>query len=388
MFLSTLLVAALAGPLQDDAPPAPAPVQTTASGLQYQVLKEGDGGLHPKMGDTVTVHYTGTLVDGTKFDSSYDHPGAKPAQFKIGQVIPGWNEGLALMTKGAKFKFTIPGDLAYGAAGRPPKIGPDATLLFDVELVDFVPGPKLPEFVAGNPDNQKKTESGIVYEVLDEGEGDPPDSSTTCEMTYAFWSPEGQLLDCSHQQGQTMKASCDQMSLPFLKEAPMLMKPGSRVRFEVPAELAFGDRAMPGLPAGSTTIWEIELLRAIAPLPVPEFVSADEMTLTKTASGLEYEMLRDGEGTAPKMGQEVTVHYSGWLTDGTPFDSSYGRGEMTSFKLGQVIPGWNEGLQLMKPGSMYRFVIPANLAYGARGAPPKIGPGETLIFLVELKPNE
>ncbi len=389
MFLTSLLAVTLAAPPPQEGAEAASepPVRTTSSGLAYQVLKEGDGGERPKMGDTVTVHYTGTLEDGTKFDSSYDYPGGQPAQFKIGQVIPGWNEGLALMSRGAKFRFTIPSDLAYGPRGAPPKIPPNATLLFDVELLDFTPGPKLPEFVAGTPENQSKTESGIVYEVLEAGDGEPPAADVTCEMNYAFWTEDGRLLDCTQQREQTVKASCEQMTLPFLKEAPQLMKPGSRVRFEVPSELAFGDRAMPGLPAGSTTVWEIELLRVIEPLPIPEFVPVDGMTLQATDSGLRYEMLRDGEGASPKMGQEVSVHYAGWLTDGTLFDSSYGRGETASFRLGQVIPGWNEGLQLMKPGALYRFVIPSDLAYGKRGSPPKIGPDQTLIFLVELQPT-
>ena len=106
--------------------------------------------------------------------------------------------------------------------------------------------------------------------------------------------------------------------------------------------------------------------------------------LTKTASGLQYRVIKgEGKGDSPTVGQRVTVHYVGWLTDGKMFDSSYSRSEPASFELGRVIPGWNEGLQLMKPGNTYLFVIPGKLAYGARGAP-GIPPDATLVFHVEL----
>ena len=105
--------------------------------------------------------------------------------------------------------------------------------------------------------------------------------------------------------------------------------------------------------------------------------------LTKTASGLEYKVVKEGTGDMPTAADTVTVHYTGYLTDGTKFDSSVDRGEPASFPLGQVIKGWTEGVQLMKIGSKYRFKIPSDLAYGdngSRGIPPKA----TLVFDVEL----
>ncbi len=117
---------------------------------------------------------------------------------------------------------------------------------------------------------------------------------------------------------------------------------------------------------------------------VPAFSMPAKDALKTTASGLQHELVKEGTGRTPKSTDTVTVHYAGWLTNGTAFDSSYKRGETTSFPLNRVIAGWTEGLQLMKEGGTSKFVIPANLGYGARGAPPVIGPNATLVFQVEL----
>ena len=108
-------------------------VKTTTSGLQYEVLKEGDGPM-PKAEDQVEVHYTGKLIDGTVFDSSVDR--GVPATFGVTQVIPGWVEALQMMKAGSKWRLFIPSNLAYGPNGAPGSpIGPNATLIFDVELL-------------------------------------------------------------------------------------------------------------------------------------------------------------------------------------------------------------------------------------------------------------
>ena len=115
-----------------------AEVETTASGLQYEVIETGDGA-SPTAQDIVKVHYKGTLIDGTEFDSSYKRD--QPAQFALSRVIPGWTEGIQLMTVGSKYKFYIPQDLAYGPSDKG-SIPPFSTLIFEVELLDIPEKPQ------------------------------------------------------------------------------------------------------------------------------------------------------------------------------------------------------------------------------------------------------
>lgn len=231
----------------------------TASGLQYVEVLKGDGPV-PKEGEIVSVHYQGTLEDGTEFDNSYTR--GQPFSFALGRgmVIPGWDEGIGLMNVGGKAKLIIPPELAYGSSGAGSVIPPHATLIFDVELVEILPG------------------------------------------------------------------------------AP-----------DAPREVAAAD-----------------------------YVTTD--------SGLQYHDFVVGEGASPEAGKQVAVHYTGWLQDGTKFDSSLDRGQPFVFALGvgSVIQGWDVGVAGMKVGGQRQLVIPPELGYGEQGAGSVIPPNATLVFEVEL----
>lgn len=234
-------------------------MNTTDSGLQYFIEEKGSGAV-PQEGDVVQVHYTGKLADGTIFDNSYEYE--RPLTFAVGKgmVIPGWDEGIGLLSVGSKAKLIIPPALAYGEFGAGGVIPPNATLYFEVELLDILPG-----------------------------------------------SPES------------------------------------------PTKVAEAD-------------------------------------YTTTVSGLKYFDFAEGDGPLPEDGQVVSVHYTGWLEDGSKFDSSLDYGTPFIFPVGQkyVIPGWDEGIASMKVGGKRQLVVPAELAFGDEGAGEVIPPDATLIFEVEL----
>jgi peptidylprolyl isomerase len=242
---------------------APGTIQNLPSGLQYIEFEKGQGPA-PQVGQVVSVHYRGTLEDGTEFDNSFTR--GQPIDFPLGVgfVIPGWDEGIALMNVGGKARLIIPPELAYGEQGAGGVIPPNATLTFDVELVEMLPG--------------------------------SPESPT----------------------------------------------------------------------------------------------SVDDAGYVTTPSGLKYHDFVVGDGPVVQAGQQVIVHYTGWLLDGTKFDSSLDRGQPFVFVLGagQVIAGWDEGLSTMRIGGKRQLLIPPELAYGPQGAGGVIPPDATLIFEVELLGTE
>jgi FKBP-type peptidyl-prolyl cis-trans isomerase len=341
------------------------------------VLTEGRGGQKPRRGDKVKVHYTGWLTDGKEFDSSRRR--GEPASFVVGGVIEGWNLALGEMTPGARWKITIPPDLGYGASAVGP-IPAGSTLIFDVELIEVH---AVPAFRKLDPAATKTLPSGLKCQVLDPGRGTALAETEVFELAYTIFSDKGESLECSEITGQNIKGRKDTMVLPFLKEAPFLVSEGGEVLLEVPPDLAWGGRTAGKIPPNSTTFWDLRLVRIHRPLPAPAFEMPPEDKLEKTASGLKIRIVKPGEGASPAMGDDVVVHYAGWLTDGTPFDSSYSRAEPATFKLGEVIQGWNEGLQRLKPGGNAWLVIPPGLGYGGRGQG-KIPPNSTLVFRVEL----
>ena len=185
-------------PPPPDVAAPPADAVKTASGLASKVLVPGTGTDHPGQNDTVKVNYTGWTTDGKMFDSSVAplQPGrkAQPLTIPLARVIPGWTEGIQLMVVGEKRRFWIPEELAY--KGRPG--APAGMLVFDVELLDFTPGPKPPADVAAAPADAEKTKDGLATKVTQPGTGKAhPQPNDGVRVNYSIWQPDGKLLDAS-----------------------------------------------------------------------------------------------------------------------------------------------------------------------------------------------
>ena len=237
------------------------------------------------------------------------------------------------------------------------------------------------------------TDSGLQYQVLEEGPdgGATPVSTDLVVVHYVGTLKDGVEFDSSRARGAAATFPLNQV-IPAWTEGVQLMSEGDRYRFFVPPQLAYGERgAGQAIGPNEALIFDVELIKVQNPeknlAAATAFLEANgkKEGIKTTDSGLQYEVITEGpsEGASPTAANTVKVHYAGTLINGTEFDSSYKRGEPIEFPLGGVIPGWTEGLQLMKPGDKFRLFIPPNLGYGVRGSGP-IGPNEALIFEVEL----
>ena len=239
-----------------------------------------------------------------------------------------------------------------------------------------------PADVGAPPTDASTTESGLAYKVIRKGTGTKhPTKTSEVEVHYTGWQTDGKMFDSSHKRNRTAEFPLNRV-IPGWTEGVQLMVEGEKSRFWIPEELAYKGR--PGAPSGML-VFDIELV-SIKPsdserFPAPKDVSAPPADAKRTASGLAYKTLEAGTGAAhPEASSRVKVHYTGWQTDGTTFDSSYKKGRPSAFPLNGVIAGWTEGVQLMVEGEKTRFWIPEDLAY--KGRPGR--PSGMLVFDIEL----
>jgi FKBP-type peptidyl-prolyl cis-trans isomerase len=248
-----------------------------------------------------------------------------------------------------------------------------------------------PPDVAAAPADATKTASGLASKVLTKGTGTAhPAPSDKVKVNYTGWTTDGKMFDSSVVRNEPATFGVGDV-IPGWTEALQLMVTGEKRRVWIPANLAYGARGMPGIPANSPLTFDVELLDITAtpkPPPVPADVAAAPPNATKTASGLAYRILspsKDPSAPKPTATSVVTVNYSGWTTDGKMFDSSITRGQPATFPLNHVIKGWTEGLQLLKVGDKARLWIPGPLAYDDPSHPKRPGaPAGMLVFDVEL----
>jgi FKBP-type peptidyl-prolyl cis-trans isomerase len=238
--------------------------------------------------------------------------------------------------------------------------------------------PPVPPDLTAPPADAQKSATGLISKTIVPGAGDEKAEATDIvTVQYTGWGPDGKMFDSSVPRGPATFPLA--RVLPGWRECLLLMTVGETRRCWVPQ--ALGYRGAAGRPTG-TTVFDIQLIetRRSPNIPPPD-VAGPPSDAKRTASGLAYKVLKVGVGgRKPQAWNRVTVHYTGWTTDGKMFDSSVTRGNPTTMSLDEVIKGWTEGVQLMVEGERTRFWVPENLAY--KGEPG--GPRGMLVFDIEL----
>ena len=232
-----------------------------------------------------------------------------------------------------------------------------------------------PPDVAAPPADATKTASGLATKVLTSTTSkDRPGKDDLVMVDYTGWTTDGKMFDSSVARGKPSTFGVARV-IPGFSEGLQLMAIGEKRRLWIPEALAY--KGQEGRPKGMLVF---DVLLVAMPNRAPSDVKAPPGDAKKTPSGLAYKVLKAGTGgRKPKASNQVTVHYTGWTTDGKMFDSSVVRGQPATFALDGVIKGWTEGVALMVEGEKTRFWIPEKLAYEGKQAPYGL-----LVFEVEL----
>ncbi|MDA8018622.1 MAG: FKBP-type peptidyl-prolyl cis-trans isomerase [Thermoanaerobaculia bacterium] len=242
---------ALSQTAPDDLTAPPEGAERTESGLVTRVLETGNGDVHPGKEDLVRVHYTGWTSDGEAFESTAERE--SPPTLPVGLLIPGWSEGLGLMVEGETRRMWIPESLAFaGEEGRPA-----GTLVFDVELVELIDVPEMPDDVAAPPAEAEVTKSGLASVVLRPGDGgEHPKARSRVQVHYTGWTTDGEMFDTSIKLQRPVWFKLTEVIRGW-KEGIQLMTRGEVRRFWVPEKLAY--KGARGKPEGML-VFEVELL--------------------------------------------------------------------------------------------------------------------------------
>jgi len=364
---------------------------STAQNVGIKTLKAGNGDPVKKK-QLVQVHYTGWLTDSTKFDSSRDR--GEPLEFVlgVGQVIMGWDIGIEGMKPGEIRSLKIPASLAYGNEAVGP-IPANSDLLFEVELIGAQKSLEPDTLLNPSALKWKTLQPGI--EIFDEKEGTGKALHAGMELTFHYtgWLSNGYKFGSSKDLGKSEKTVLGMRKLVKGLEIGLESLKQGGVRWaRLSPSMAYGPTAMSNIPANSTLIFRVQadfvLFDEELAASMDFFPNAQSIKWQNGQEGLKYFIEKEGKGNPVKSGDVIKAHYTGWLSDGTKFDSSRDRGEPISLELGagRVIRGWDLGLVGMKPGEKRLLLIPPGLGYGSRGGGP-IPPDATLIFVVELVGN-
>ncbi|KAI3772846.1 hypothetical protein L6452_04040 [Arctium lappa] len=362
-------------PTYDDAPPVTLKVgeekEIGKQGLKKKLLKEGEGWETPENGDEVEVHYTGTLLDGTRFDSSRDR--GTPFKFTLGQgqVIKGWDHGIKTMKKGENALFTIPAELAYGESGSPPTIPSNATLQFDVQLLSWVSVKDICK------------DGGIFKKIVKKGEKwENPKDLDEVLVNYEVRLEDGTLVAKSDGVEFTVK---DGHFCPALSKAVKTMKKGEKVILTVKPQYGFGEKGKQAsgnegqVPANAT----LQITLELESWKTVSNITTDKKVVKK--------ILKEGEGyERPNEGAVVQVKLVGRLQDGTIFmKKGYDDTEPYEFKTDEehVIDGLDRAVITMKKGEVAILTIEPEYGFGSTESKQELAvvpPNSTVSYEIEL----
>ncbi|MBR3070781.1 FKBP-type peptidyl-prolyl cis-trans isomerase [Fibrobacter sp.] len=376
--------------------------------FKVEVLKNGDG--DPiRAGQLIQVHYKGylaadsALVNQAATDTTVEVPyfansyySGVPLEFTIGigQVIEGWDKGLVGMQVGEIRKLSVPSVMAYGDNSLE-GIPANSDLMFVVELVHAEKPLDADKFPA-DVEKMKWRDLGRGLKIYDEkvGTGKLNAAGNTIKVHYTGWLLSGRKFGSSKDLGKPLEAVMGAGKMIKGWEAGLEgMREGGVRWLRIPPAQGYGAMAFTMIPPNSTLLFRVELVSSdVDPDLAAKMDFFPDTTLLKYengSEGLRYAIVKQGEGEPARSGHRAIVHYTGWMVNGYKFDSSRDRGQPFAFELGagNVIRGWELGVQGMLPGEKRILVVPPGLGYGSRGAGPIPG-GATLIFAVEYLGEE
>lgn len=230
---------------------------TTASGLRYKITSPGAG---PKLNgdDVIKVHYRGMFTDSSKFDASYDRGVPLWVAIGKGMVIPGWDEGLSLLSLGDKASFYIPSHIGYGPNGMGQLIPPNADLLFEVEIMEVVGPYRLTD------EQFEEKEEGLKIGMWEAGTGQQVKEGDVVDVHYVVYLPDGSLLDASHMKMQPYRFKVGEgqvvrgwdLAMPHLKV-------GDKARLSIPSNIGYGDEPGGRIAPGTTLTFDVEIMGVV-----------------------------------------------------------------------------------------------------------------------------
>ena len=408
--------------------------QNKETGLFYKIFSTNTDTSVAHVGDLMSVFMTYRTMN----DSTFGHAQAEPYQIPMventysGDVF----DALAMLHPGDSATFIMNADSFFTktvGAPRPLFLDSGSTFYLDVHMVDVMSKEEMELEDQKRAAQMQENEKQVIAQYLNEnnitvapdamglyiiegkkGKGAQVEVGKFIEADIIATALTGDKFIDTYVEGKpyTLEVGTAQLGMGF-EQAILEMKAGGKLTLIAPSSQAFGERGIQGyIPPYSPIVYEIEVLKIIsademkakqekdrkeakaaaAKLQgaeqdsIDKYVNANNITATPTASGLILTVVQEGTGAQPQIGDRVKVHYSGYLLNGKKFDSSVDRDQPFEFVVGQhqVIPGWDEALQMMKVGEKVKIVLPSRIAYAERGAGADIPPYAPLMFEVEL----